>query len=117
VVVRDLDRLGPLVDATVKAGADQVSGISFGLKDSSADEDAARLQAVKALQAKAELYARATGYRVVRLVSLSEGAADAPSPPMPMVRFAKTAAADGTAVSPGELKVRIEVGGLYELER
>lgn len=119
VTVHDLKKLGQAVDATVNAGANQVQGISFGLDDPTAAENAAREQAVKALAAKAELYARATGHRVARLVTLSEGASSYPvPPPMPMAAMAsfRKEAAD-TAVAPGELKVRVDVTGLYELTR
>ena len=81
VTVRDLARLGASVDATVSAGADQVNGISFGLADPTAAENAAREAAVKALTAKAELYARATGYHISRLVTLSEGGGYSAPPP------------------------------------
>jgi uncharacterized protein YggE len=119
VVVHDLARLGAAVDATVNAGATQVNGVSFGLNDATAAENAAREQAVRALAAKAELYARATGYRVSRLVSLSEGGGYAPSPPMPMMMTAmkRGAMAAETSVAAGELKVRIDIDGLYELAR
>ena len=52
---------------------------------------------MKALQAKADLYARATGYRVARLVSLSEGGGYAPPPPMPMMAMPRKREADGHA--------------------
>jgi uncharacterized protein YggE len=115
VIVRDLSRLGQAIDATVNAGANTVGGIAFGLQNPDAAEDAARMDAVKALQHKAELYARATGYRIVRLVTLNEGGGYQPPPPMPMaVRgFAK----DATPVEAGELKVRIEVSATYEVAR
>jgi hypothetical protein len=118
VTVHDLARLGAAVDATVNAGANQVNGISFGLDDPTSAENAARERAVKALQAKADLYARATGYRVGRLVSLSEGGGYSAPPPMPMMmnQMKREAMAD-TAVSPGELRVRVDVTGLYELTR
>ena len=51
VIVHDLTRLGQAIDATVKAGANQVNGISFGVSDPGAAEDAARQKAVKALMA------------------------------------------------------------------
>lgn len=119
VTVTDLKRLGPAVDATVNAGANQVHGISFGLSDPTGAENAAREAAVKALAAKADLYAKATGYRISRLVSLSEGGGYAPQPPMPMVAYAaKREMADaGTSISAGEMKVRIDISGLYELTR
>jgi uncharacterized protein YggE len=116
IQVRDLTKLGQTVDATVNAGATNVGGISFGLQDPQAAEDAARLDAVKALQAKADLYARATGYRIVRLVSLGEGGGYTPAPPMPMYAMAKMErAADSSPVSAGELKVRVDVSATYEL--
>jgi uncharacterized protein YggE len=118
VTVRDLARLGASVDATVSAGADQVNGVSFGLADPSAAEDAARLEAVKALSAKADLYAKATSHRVLRLVSLNEGGGYTPAPPpMPVMAMARMEKADATSVAPGELRVRIDVTGLYELTR
>jgi uncharacterized protein YggE len=117
--VLDLKKLGAAVDATVNAGANQVHGISFGLSDPTGAENAAREAAVKALAAKADLYAKATGYRISRLVSLSEGGGYAPQPPMPMVAYAaKREMADaGTSISAGEMKVRIDISGLYELAR
>ncbi|MES2035952.1 MAG: SIMPL domain-containing protein [Pseudomonadota bacterium] len=116
IVVRDLAKLGQAVDASVNAGATNVAGISFGLQNADAAEDAARLDAVKALQAKADLYARATGYRVARLVSLSEGGGYAPQPPMPVMAYARMEkAADSTPVEAGELKVRIDVSATFEL--
>jgi len=118
VIVRDLTRLGQAVDATVGAGANTLGGISFGLQNPQAAEDAARLAAVKALQAKADLYARATGYRVVRLVSLGEGGGYNPTPqPIPMFAMAKREMADATPVAAGELKVRIDVSATYEMAR
>lgn len=117
ITVHDLARLGAAVDAAVASGANQVNGISFGLTDSTAAENAAREQAVRALQAKADLYARATGYRVVRLVSLSEGAAsEGPRPPLPLMATARMAKAE-TVVAPGELNVRVDIAGVYELAR
>jgi uncharacterized protein YggE len=118
ITVHDLKRLGAAVDATVSAGANQVHGISFSLADPTAAENAARRAAVRALQAKAELYAQTTGHRIARLVSLSEsgGSGYPVPPPMPMMAAMRMEKAD-TSVSPGELKVRVDVSGLYEVTR
>ena len=118
VVVRDLKKLGAAVDATVNAGANQVNGISFGLADPTTAENAAREAAVRALTAKADLYARATGYRIVRLVTLSEGGGYSPQPPMPLNAMAMRAEAkDSSPVSGGELSIRIDISAVYELAR
>ena len=114
VIVSDLSRLGATLDAVVSAGANQVNGVSFGLKDPKAAEDAARLKAVQALQAKAQLYASAAGYRIVRLVRLSEGSASAP--PRPMFA-ARAMAAQATPIEPGQLDIEAQVSGVFELGR
>lgn len=117
IIVNDLARLGAAIDATVSAGANNVQGISFGLKDPTAAENQARQKAVRALQAKADLYAQATGLRVGRLVTLSEGGGYAAPPPMPVMVQARAEKFDATSVSPGQLSVRVDVSGLYELTR
>ncbi len=118
ITVRDLKSLGPAIDASVNAGANNAGGISLGLSDPSKAEDAARLDAVKTLNAKAELYARATGYRIVRLVTLSEGGGYTPPSPMPIMAMAvKREAFDSTPVAGGELRVRIDVNAVYEVAR
>jgi uncharacterized protein YggE len=118
ITVRDLARLGQTVDAVVAAGANQINGIAFGLANPRGAEDQARRAAVQALAAKAALYAEATGLRVARLVNLSEGGGYVPQPPRPMFRMAaQLAEAAPTPVQPGELAVRIDVTGLYELAR
>jgi uncharacterized protein YggE len=116
ITVYDISRLGRTLDAVTAAGANQINGIGFGLKDSTAAENQARVKAVQALQAKAQLYAGATGYRLSRLVSLSEGGGYVR--PMEMMSMARApyAKAD-TSVSAGELTVRIDVNGMYELAR
>jgi uncharacterized protein YggE len=117
IAVQDLAKLGPVIDAVTAAGANQVNGVSFGLKSPQAAEDEARRQAVKALTAKAELYAQAVGYHIVRLISLSEGGGDVvPIQPRPFTARAATAEAP-TPVEPGELNVRIDISGVYELAK
>jgi len=117
LTVRDLAKLGAAVDASVEAGANQMSGISFGLSDPTAAENAARERAVTALAAKADLYAKATGHRVLRLVTLSEGGGYSPPPPMPMVAMAARYEKSDTSVSPGETRVRVDVSAVYELAK
>jgi uncharacterized protein YggE len=116
IMVNDLPRLGPVLDTVVEAGVNQVNSISFGLKNAQGLEDAARLAAFKALKAKADLYASATGYRSLRLVNLSEGGGSPEPRPMALIAMAKMSADGGsTPLSGGELIVRIDVTGDYAL--
>jgi uncharacterized protein YggE len=118
VLVRDLARLGPAVDAVVAAGANQINGISFGLQNADARSDEARRQAVANVRRKAELYAQAAGLRVARLVTLSESGGYTPRPPVMMMRQAMEASADSsTPVQAGEVGVRVDVTAVYELTR
>ena len=118
VRINDLSKVGTTADAVVAAGVNQIDGISFGLKDPSAAENQARELAVRALQAKAQLYARALGVQLGGVRSLSEGGGYTPQPPMPMyARAVSLQAADSSPVSGGELSVRIDITGVYDIAR
>ena len=114
VIVRDLKRLGPAVDAVVAAGSNQVNGVSFGLADPDKALDQARRDAVAKARARAELYAQAAGLKVVRIVAISETAAPPIGPPMPLP-MVKMAMAEATPTAPGELAMRVTVNVAFEL--
>lgn len=116
IQVNDLNNLGRAIDAVVEAGANQINGVSFGLADPRAAEDQARRAAVQALQAKAQLYAEATGLRLSGLRTLSEAGGYAPQPPVMYAR-AEAMMADGgaTPVQGGEIVVRIDISGVYDV--
>lgn len=118
VLVRDVERVGTTADAVVAAGVNQIDGISFGLIDATEAENQARQLAVRALQSKAQVYAQATGLQLAGLRSLTEAGGYQPQPPMPMYRMAMQSSADAsTPVSAGELTVRIDITGVYDLGR
>jgi uncharacterized protein YggE len=116
VRITDLSRVGTTADAVVSAGVNQIDGIAFGLQDPKAAEDQARLLAVRALQDKASLYARALGVELGGIRSLNEGGGYSPPPPMPVMAFARAEMADAsTPVAGGQLSVRIDITGTYDL--
>lgn len=120
VVINDLAAVGTTADAVVGAGVNQVDGISFGLKDPTEAENRARQLAVRNLQAKAALYAQALGQPLGDIRSLTEGGGYMPQPPMPMYAaraVAMDAAGASTPVSAGELSIRIDITGVYDLNR
>lgn len=71
--VRRIERMGPIVDALVTAGVNQIDGPHFTVEDQEAAVDEARVQAMRNALARAELYARASGLRVARVLTISEG--------------------------------------------
>ena len=115
VTVRDLAKIGPTIDAVVAGGANQVNGISFGLRDPQSAEDAARIEALQRLQARAALYAKAAGLHVKALRTLTEGGGYQPSPIRPMMAM-RGNAETATPVEVGELDLRVQVQATYELE-
>jgi len=117
ITVRDLTKLGTAVDAVVAAGANEINGIAFGLANPLAAENAARQAAVKALAAKADLYASATSHKIQRLVNLSESGGYMPQPPRPMAMMKMAADSGPTPIEGGEISVRIDVSGVYQLAR
>ncbi len=81
VIVRDLPRLGALLDKAASGGANSIYGIGFGHNNPSALLDKARPLAVADARRKAEIYATAGGARIGRLmVSQKRVAAKRPSP-------------------------------------
>ena len=118
VIINDLTRVGRTADAVVAAGVNQINGIGFGLKDPTTAENQARQIAVRNLQGKAALYAQALGVELGGIRSLSEGGGYSPRPPQPMYARAEMAMdAGSTPVTPGELTVRIDITGVYDLNR
>ena len=75
VTIRDLDRLGVILDAAMADGANTLGGLTFGLSQPRPALDAARGAAVEDARAMAEHLAEAVGQSLGRLVSISEGGA------------------------------------------
>jgi hypothetical protein len=106
---RDIAKSGAILDALVAQGANQIDGPNLSLDQPDAELDEARVDAVKRAQARAELYAKAAGLSVSRILTIAEGGEIAgPPPPMPVYRMAAAKAAD-TQVLPGESDVTVTI--------
>lgn len=118
VKVRDLDTLGETMDALVGAGGNTFSGLSFALDDDKAASDEARTLAMETAIARAEIYAKAAGYKVDRIVSISENS-DSVAMPMDMMRVQTTAVenAASTPIAGGEVGYTANVTVVFELTR
>ena len=116
VTVRDLNRLGGLLDAVVQSGANRVQGIYFDLSNREKLLNEARRKAVADAKAKAELYAQAVGFRLGPVVEVREGGI-APVPVRRMRFAAKAVAMEASAPVPvarGEQQVRVSVTITWE---
>jgi uncharacterized protein YggE len=116
VIIRELAKAGPLIDALVKAGANEMSGISFGLADENKAKDAARQKAAEAARGRAMLYAEKLGVKLGDLVSIVEAEAEAPRSNGDMRAF-RMAAGAPIAVEPGELTVTSSLRTVWRIEK
>lgn len=112
---RDIARSGAILDALVKEGANNISGPNLTIDKPEAALDEARTAAIATARARAELYAKAAGLRVDRILSISESGA-MPPPPMPMMRMRVEAASDATQVAAGEQELRVSLSVRFLLK-
>jgi uncharacterized protein len=113
---RDIGKSGAVLDVLVKEGANQINGPSLTVDNPDAAQDSARLSALKILQARAALYAKASGMQVKRIVSLTESM-DGGGGPVPMMTMARDASAEAkTSIAAGEQAIGITVSAVFELQ-
>ena len=114
---RDIENAGKILDALVKEGANQISGPNLTIDRPEAALDEARAKAVAEGRARADLYARSLGMRVVKIVSVSESGGSYPvPPPMPMYARAEAAQAADSKIDAGEQKLQVTVSMTFELQ-
>lgn len=111
----DLKRTGAILDALVAQGANTISGPNLTVDKPEAALDEARAKAIANGRARAELYARALGMQVIRLLSVSESGGYAVPPPMPMVMMAERSAGADTKIDPGTQQLQVSLSMSYEL--
>jgi uncharacterized protein YggE len=113
---RDIRNSGKILDALVAVGANQINGPNMTIEHPETALDEARTRAIAQGRARAELYARALGMSVARVVSVSEGGGYyAPPPPPPSAPMMATAERSSTRIEPGEQKLQVSVSMVFEL--
>jgi uncharacterized protein len=106
VTIRQMDKVGDIADRMVAAGATNIGNLAFLHSDASKLLDQAREAAVADARRKAELYARASGVTLGRLVSISENSAYTPYAAMDGMFRAKAVA---TPIASGEDTLRVAI--------
>lgn len=115
VRVRDLSKVGALLDKSVSLGVNEGGSIQFTNDDPSAALEQARVQAMQGATSKAKTLASAAGVKLGRVLEISEQSRY-PSP-RPMVRseMAMARAADSVPVAAGENSYQITVNATFEI--
>lgn len=113
-----LHKMGGVLDALIKEGANRVGGVSFGVKDSKELLDKARVLAMKDAKDKAKLYADAGGFTIVKFKNISESVGGGGGRPMYRAKAASADAVGGgdVPVSGGELTFQVNVNVTWEIE-
>lgn len=106
---RDVARSGAILDALVREGANQIDGPNLAVEAMDAAMDEARTDAIRRARARAELYAKAAGLRVERILVIAEGSAPMPPQPMPVMAMRAEMAAKDSQVLPGEQEINATV--------
>jgi len=117
IKVREIDKLGEVLDALVASGANQVNGPSFEIDQPEAVYDEARRAALEKAQQRAQMYAKSLGMKVRRIVSISEGGGFQPPRPMMMAAAKAYDRAESSPVSPGETTLTANLDVVFELGR
>jgi uncharacterized protein len=112
VVVRDISTSGTILDQVVTAGANNISGLNFGIADASQYQADARARAIDEARAKAEAMAKAAGVTLGDIISINESVNYQPE------LFSRSMVADAAMAVPveaGQQEISVSVTLVYEI--
>jgi uncharacterized protein len=112
ITVRDVKRLGEVLDQAVTLGANQVHGIAFEVSTVETLKDDARKVAMQNARRRAELYATTAGAQLGQVLRISEDIRDVAGPMLQKGRVALGAA----PVEAGSQTLEVEVHVTYALK-
>lgn len=104
VTIRQIDKVGEIADRLISAGATNIGNLAFLHSDMSKLLDQAREAAVADARRKAELYARASGVTLGRVVLINEN-----STYTPFAKMVRSAAFAAAPIAAGEDTLRVEI--------
>ena len=111
----DIEGVGKLIDAATRAGANNVNGIQFTLKNENAIRAEALSNAVRNARASATALASGAGMKVSRILRIEEGEPVRVYPQRVEMMRAQADSVASTPVEPGEVQIRVVVSITAEL--
>lgn len=109
VDLQRIDLVGPVIDAALGAGANQINSLSFTVASADSARRVALTRAVEKARADAEAMARAAGGSLGELIELVASDAYMPPPrPLAMARM-EAMQADAVPIEPGQEAIRASV--------
>ena len=119
VKVRDLSKVGKIVDNAAASGGDyvRINGISFNVEDTDQYMESLRKQAVQKAQIKAEEYADSAGVKLGSLRSLTEVGAQSPHMLSAMDNQMRAMSVPmESPISGGELQITVTVFTVFNID-
>ena len=110
LTVRDVKRLGDVLDQAIALGANQINHIAFDIANPETLKDEARKQAMENARRRGELYAKAAGGQLGPVLRISESVGE--PHPMPGGRMAMRAS---VPIEAGTRSLEVEVHVTYAL--
>ncbi len=115
VVVRDLPKLGGLLDDIVRVGSNQISSVAFSLANPEQYEDEARVRAVADARHKAGVFAAASGVQLGAIQTIGESSTV--MPPVPVyAKQMRAEAASPVPIAAGESVIQSRVTIVWEIK-
>jgi uncharacterized protein YggE len=111
VTIRDLEKVGDVLDAVIEAGANNIWGVSFSVDDPTAAQADARAKAVEDALARAQALAELNGVTLGPVMAINEVVGGNVYPAAVQMEAAR--GAGGGSISPGELEISYQVQVSY----
>src|SRR6185503_3310678 len=114
VELRRIDQVGPVIDAALAAGANQINSLAFGVTASDSARHAALTVAVAKAKADAEVMSRAAGGTLGPLIELTAGDVFVPPSPRAIMAMAKDMAQESVPIEAGQESIRVTVTARWQ---
>jgi len=118
VIVRSIDKVGTIIDATAAAAGDliRINGISFSVDNPDQYNSQARTLAMNDAKAKATQLSGLAGVTLGRPIYITENSAGSPIPYQISAPAASASAGVVTPVNPGQVSVTVTVQVAYSIQ-
>lgn len=116
VTIRDLNKVGAILDAVIQAGANNMYGVTFKVADPSALKSDTRSQAIDDARAKAEELAQLAGVELGDVISVSEIIGSGSGSLYTNTQFRAEGLGGGGGITPGELQMTTQLQVVYGVE-
>jgi uncharacterized protein YggE len=112
VTLRELDKIGTILDQATQVGANNVFGVTFAVQQPAALQSQAYDKAVAAARTRADELAKAGGVQLGELLSINQNSVSGPSP---VIEAAVGRGGGGTPIPTGNIDVQVQVQMEYAI--